>query len=244
MFSRYHNIDDVRGLCIGAFWLSDVSWTLSGHAIRIATELNLHQSFFPALQGDREHFLRARLWYMLYVCDHHFSMAYGRPPMIAESLQIREHELFLQVPLADALDKRILSQVSIFRILTRINDRFVENRIPEQAPYGPTLSEADFVDMRSFNLEIDQWLMRWVSRQENNHFIGTFPPKGNIMYSYFAKLQLNSLALRGVSTTQGHLSAERTEFANIAISTAANILTFVLDEEDVRRALVGMPLYL
>lgn len=43
-----------------------VSWKLSGHAIRIATELNIHQSFFRALEGDPEHFLRARLWYMLY----------------------------------------------------------------------------------------------------------------------------------------------------------------------------------
>ncbi|RYP47568.1 hypothetical protein DL769_011305 [Monosporascus sp. CRB-8-3] len=40
---------------------------ISGHAIRIATELNLHQSFCKALEGDRKHSLRARLWYMLYV---------------------------------------------------------------------------------------------------------------------------------------------------------------------------------
>lgn len=30
MFSKKHTIDDVRALCIGAFWLSDVSWTLVG----------------------------------------------------------------------------------------------------------------------------------------------------------------------------------------------------------------------
>lgn len=63
------------------------------------------------------------------------------------------------------------------------------------------------------------------------------------MYSYFAKLQLNSLAVRGVSLSQGRLSTERKEFANMAISAAASILTFVLEEEDMRRALVGTPLY-
>jgi len=42
MLDRYHALDDVRVCAIGAFWLSDVSWKLSGHAIRIATELNLH----------------------------------------------------------------------------------------------------------------------------------------------------------------------------------------------------------
>lgn len=156
MFSRYHSVDDVRGLCIAAFWLSDVSWKLSGHAIRIATELSIHKSFYRALNGDREHFLKARLWYMLYVCDHHFSIAYGRPPMIAESLQIRELELFLKVPLADALDQRILSQVSLMQIATRIYDRFAEQRMPQEDASGATLSEGDFKDMRNFNLEIDQ----------------------------------------------------------------------------------------
>lgn len=118
----------------------------------------------------------------------------------------------------------------------------------------------------------------------NNSFIGTFPPKGIILYSYFAKLQLNAFAIRGVTlshtrgdpsttgaastqsinpspihnhgnretpccstgtTTPTHhrLSTERKEFANTAISAAASILTFVLEEEDMRRALVGTPLY-
>lgn len=29
-FSRQHSLDEVRGLCIGAFWLSDMSWALVG----------------------------------------------------------------------------------------------------------------------------------------------------------------------------------------------------------------------
>lgn len=349
MFSRYHSVDDVRGLCIAAFWLSEVSWKLSGHAIRIATELNIHQSFSRALEGDPEHFQRARLWYMLYVCDHHFSIAYGRPPMIAESTQIREHELFLQSPFADALDARILSQVSLMQILTRVYERFSEKRTsvsgqaraglgrsgafsgsaasappatastsvaantdtgseinllhgtgpaighqpstsphtsisstsghtmaahsnagssgvfglpqgsasngmttsPGSDPAAAMLTDADFDALRGFNLEIDQWRMLWYTRQTTNYFIGTFPPKGIILYSYFAKLQLNSHAVRGVSLSRstspggngGRLSTERKEFANMAISAAASILTFVLEEDDMRRALVGTPLY-
>ncbi|OAA59198.1 Transcription factor [Niveomyces insectorum RCEF 264] len=281
MFSRYHSVDDVRALCIAAFWLSDVSWKLSGHAIRIATELNIHQSFARALAGDREHFLRARLWYMLYVCDHHFSIAYGRPPMIAESQQIREHELFLASPFADLLDRRICSQVDLMQILTRIYGRFSERRLPAPGDEpelgsggvgggdggggggGATttsttamLSEADLGELRTFNLEIDQWRARWHGRQEASPYIGTFPTKGIILYSYFAKLQLNSLAVRGVSLTPQPgpgtgtgtggsplLSTERKELANMGISAAASILTFVLEEADLRRALVGTPLY-
>ncbi|OAF55858.2 hypothetical protein VC83_08034 [Pseudogymnoascus destructans] len=53
MFDRYHTLDGIRALCIGAFWLSDVS----------------------SMRGSREHFEGARLWYFIYVCDHHFSIA-------------------------------------------------------------------------------------------------------------------------------------------------------------------------
>jgi len=244
MFSRYHSIDDVRGLCIAAFWLSDVSWKLCGHAIRIATELNIHQSFYRALEGDRDHFLRSRLWYMLYVCDHHFSIAYGRPPMISESLQIREHETFLRSPLAGPLDMRILSQVALFQILTKAHDCFAEQRLPHQQAANPAaLPEAYFPQLRGFNLEIDQWRIRWQSRQIVNRHIGSFPPMGNVLYSYFAKLQLNSLAIKGINVTQGKLTTERKDFANLAISAATSILTFILEEPDLRRALVGTPLY-
>lgn len=62
MFDRGHRLDDVRGLCIGAFWLMDISWKLSGHAIRIATEMNIHQSFGKAIAGSRQHYEQTQLW--------------------------------------------------------------------------------------------------------------------------------------------------------------------------------------
>ncbi|KAL2878194.1 hypothetical protein SGCOL_006444 [Colletotrichum sp. CLE4] len=243
MFSRYHSIDDVRGLCIAAFWLSEVSWKLSGHAIRIATELNLHQSFARALEGDREHFLRARLWYMLYVCDHHFSIAYGRPPMIAESIQIRQHELFLESPFANALDARLLSQVNLMQILTRVHVGSSDVEGSNGDTTATMLTESDLEGLRRLNLEIDKWRIRWHARQTQNFCIGSFPPLGIILYSYFAKLQVNSLAVRGVSMVASTLSTERKEFANMAVSAAISIITFVLEEDDMRRALVGTPLY-
>lgn len=67
MLDRNHTLDDLRALCIGAFWLADVSWKLSGYAVRIATEHNLHQCYRKALQGSPEHKEQARLWYLLYV---------------------------------------------------------------------------------------------------------------------------------------------------------------------------------
>ena len=67
MLNRHHSLDDLRALCIGAFWLSDVSWKLSGYAVRIATERNLHQCYRKAIQGSPEHREQTQLWYILYV---------------------------------------------------------------------------------------------------------------------------------------------------------------------------------
>jgi hypothetical protein len=69
MLGHHHTLDDIRALCIGAFWLADVSWKLSGYAVRIATERNLHQFFRKATQGSPEHMEQARLWYLLYVSN-------------------------------------------------------------------------------------------------------------------------------------------------------------------------------
>ena len=61
--------------------------------------------------------------------------------MISESLQIRDHEVFPELPLSDALDYRILSQVALFRILTRVDDCFAEKRLPHQDTTRELLSE-------------------------------------------------------------------------------------------------------
>lgn len=68
MLDHHHTLDDLRALCIGAFWLANVSWKLSGYAVRIATELNLHQCYRKAVQGSPDHKEQAKIWYLLYVC--------------------------------------------------------------------------------------------------------------------------------------------------------------------------------
>ncbi|KAN0109961.1 hypothetical protein V8E51_006348 [Hyaloscypha variabilis] len=238
MLDRYHTLDGIRGLCIGAFWLSDVSWKLSGHAVRIATELNLHRSYARAIKGSQEHFEGARLWYLLYVCDHHFSIAYGRPPVIQDDTSIIQHEKFLQLPGVTQADFRLHSQVAIFIILTQIYNSF-----------GPEvevkLEEVDLGRLRQWNIEIDRWRVRWEPQLAPNPHISSYPSKGVNLHYHFAKLQLNSLSLRGFEQLSSqNISAGRREHANLAISCAMSILQLVIDEPDIRDALIGVPLYL
>jgi hypothetical protein len=46
IFDRFHTLDDIRGLCIAAFWQPDLRWKLSHICIRMATELDLHHAFY------------------------------------------------------------------------------------------------------------------------------------------------------------------------------------------------------
>ncbi|RPA96052.1 hypothetical protein L873DRAFT_1695690 [Choiromyces venosus 120613-1] len=238
MFDRYHQMDDVRALCIGAFWLTELSWKLSGHAVRIATEMGIHQSFRKALGGSPEHFERARLWYLLYVCDHHFSIAYGRPPVIHDHEPMRKYELYLQSSLAIEGDNRVICQVSLFVIMTRIYNCFEGEAEGE-------ISDESLSQLAGFNEQLDSWHNTWRTRLQTNAFVGDYPAKGVDLHYHFAKLQLNSLSLRGASTaTINNLSPLRKEYANIAINSAASVLAAVLDESSIRDSLIGVPLYI
>lgn len=155
--TRAHTLDDIRGLCVGAFWLSELSWKLSGHAVRIATEMGLHQSYHRLTRGHHDQYARAQLWYLLYVCDHHFSIAYGRPPVIHEDVSIRNCETFLELPMVVPGDFRLLAQVALFTILTEAYRMFGSDT--EQA-----LTEEDFNQLRVFNVTVDQWRLLWQPR--------------------------------------------------------------------------------
>lgn len=176
MLGHHHTLDDIRALCIGAFWLADVSWKLSGYAVRIATERNLHQFYRKAAQGSLEHQEQARLWYLLYVSysspvhfrlqqhadfsqtlEHHFSIAYGRPPIIHEDASITQHNTFTQSPSVSQRDLRLHSQVDLFIILTRIYFAFgpdVDLEVPE----------SEFPKIERFDIELNDWKSAWLPR--------------------------------------------------------------------------------
>ena len=155
--ARSHTLDDIRGLCVGAFWLPELSWKLSGQAVRIATELGLHQSYQKLMRGHRDQYEHAQLWYLLYVCDHHFSIAYGRPPGIHEDVAIKNYESFLQSPLVIPGDIRLMAQVALFMILTEAYRIFgSETERP--------LTEEDFGQLRVYNVAVDQWRLLWQPR--------------------------------------------------------------------------------
>ncbi|XWW97363.1 hypothetical protein V2A60_005345 [Cordyceps javanica] len=238
VFDRYHTLDDVRGLCIGAFWLSDLSWKLSGLAVRIATELNLHQFCAKSLRDGNRYGDEARLWYFLYVCDHHFSIAYGRPPVISETPTITCHEHFLQRPDATQSDYRLHSQVGIFIILSRVFHAFGPDR-------SRMIGNDEFEALRRFDADMGFWRDRWKDKLQPDKYVSQYPAKGVYLHYHFARLLLFSICLRGLRPSGVYaMSPERRQFVNKAITSATAAVDLILNDPDMRASIIGVPLYL
>lgn len=224
---RTQNMDDIRGLCIGAFYLTSLSWALCSRAVRMATEMNLHKSSLQFSRGSLDSYERVRLWYVLYVCDHQFALAYGRPPMMREDAAIRNADKLLSSGLSGGDDRQLVAQVKLFRILAE--SYFTHGCGPDLE-----LSAQDFYTLQSFNVSTDQWRLE----EHREKFI--------MLYYHLARFQLNSVSLRGVSAkdTRGlEMSWDRQEAANNAISAATNTLRLIIEDGCVQSALIGMPIF-
>lgn len=89
--------------------------------------------------------------------EHHFSIAYGRPPIIHEDPAITQHNTFTQAPTVTQGDLRLHSQVDLFIILTRIYFAFgpdVDLEVPE----------SEFPKIDQFDIDLGDWKSAWLPR--------------------------------------------------------------------------------
>ncbi|KAL4790953.1 hypothetical protein BDV19DRAFT_401644 [Aspergillus venezuelensis] len=242
---RCQNLDVIRALCIGAFYLTSLSWALCSRAVRVATEMNLHKSSLQFARGSLDSYERVRLWYVLYVCDHQFALAYGRPPMMHEDASIRNAEKLLSSGLSSKGDHGLVSQVKLFRILA--SGYFMHGCDPDLE-----LDGEDFERLKEFNISVDQWRLEHQPRLKDVN-ITTDPPMVNALYYHLARFQLNSVSLRGISAREASLdpdlglgkdmSWERQEAANIAITAAISTARHIVATADLQKALIELPIF-
>lgn len=254
-FSRHVSEDDIRGLCVGAFWLHELSWALIGNgmlfpvifrilmltilAVRVASEINLHSGIYKALKGDRDGYLQARLYYLVYVCDHHFSIAYGRPPMSREGFIIDSASQLLETEHATEDDARLISQVKEWSVLGRVFDTF---GVDVDTPIAPqTLPQ-----LRRYSISLDTWFADWNEKFKANQNVGNYPQKGVGFHFHFAKLYLCSHAFRGIPVSEDAsncMSPELEDIANTGVLSAMSILRVIVSDHEFRSFLNGLPLY-
>ncbi|KAJ5219732.1 hypothetical protein N7468_008936 [Penicillium chermesinum] len=239
-FAPCSSIETVRALCIGAFWLTDLSWPLVATALRVATDMQLHRSFFKAMSGDKAHYIRTRLYYHVYACDHHASIAFGRPPMTRECEVIRQARSFISCAHATEDDSRLVSQVTRWSLLTNVFDTF-------GVDIDRPISDIEIAQLRRFGSSLDNLRAEWSDRFIANAHVGNYPRKGVMLQYHFAKLYLCSHAFRGVPGEAHPMSTgmriELDEIANSAVFSAIAILRSVVDDAEIQSFLDGLPAY-
>ncbi|CAK4030907.1 Transcriptional activator of proteases prtT [Lecanosticta acicola] len=238
-FSRRNTVDDIRGLCVAAFWLSGISWTCVGTAVRIATEIQLHRSIFKALNNDRTHYQRTRLYYLVFVCDHHFSVAYGRPPMTRQDDAIRAALQFLETEHAVEDDARLISQVQFWSVASEIYGTF---GVDVERPLDASMIEP----LRRFSISLDRIRADWTQRFRLNQYVGDYPRKGVGLHCHFAKLYLYSMAFRGIGKPgfkAPDVALDIDEIANSAVLSATSIIRAVVTDTEIQSFLNGLPTY-
>jgi hypothetical protein len=171
MFDRLVHRDSLRAMCVAAYWLSDISWMVSGYAIRRAAEFNLHNSFSRVMVENSEDAADClRLWYILYICDQHLATLYGRPSIVEEDFSLQGCEKFLGCSVSTDQDRRLVSQVSLLLIFRKIRELFGPDT-------GKPTPQVYLNQIASFNRQLDQWIGQWSSTLKGINCSSSIPPR-------------------------------------------------------------------
>ena len=233
MTQQNFQLADVVAYCIGAFWLFDLSSLFVSNAHHISSELGLHHSYAKAIQGDHEHFERLRLWYLVYVCDHHFSIVYGHASKTRMHKPLSNWRPYAKCCLSSEADKRLITQICLWEILDCVFQSL-------GADVDERLSDGELNSIRKFREEVISFGVEWHNKLARNKFIGNYPSKGLTLHTKFAELYIASHAFRGFKTKSIDLPAD---LSHIACKAAMSIVQTIVHDDELQDALIGLPLY-
>lgn len=90
------------------------------------------------------------MWYVLYICDHQFATAYGRPRFMRDDAAGRHVDKFSAHQFATPGDVRLAGQLKIQQVLNEAMTHFGFDA-------GLELTDEDYEQVRAFNFKLDQW---------------------------------------------------------------------------------------
>ena len=155
MFVRRMDQDSMRAMCIATYWLHDLSWMISGYAIRRAMEVNLGSNYQRVLANSNEDAMNnLRIWYVLYICDRHLSILYGRPSIVRDDASIAGWEKLMTTSVFTESDKRLVSQMALLIIMGNVRELFGPDT-------GEPIPKAFAPKLMAFSLQIDHWMGFW-----------------------------------------------------------------------------------
>eukprot|EP00136_Aspergillus_niger_P004224 XP_001394350.2 hypothetical protein ANI_1_1830094 [Aspergillus niger CBS 513.88] len=227
-----NSLDDIRALCIGAFYLKYLGERLSSEAIRISRDLRLDEAFDQYMQGEVTEMEHVRLWCLAYICEQCFTTGRGRPLKGAEHEPVWD---MTRIPLqkhASHEDRRLIALVLYFDTLANAHTAFYMNcRQP--------LKEDDMTTILAFDDAIKRCLQEYpTGTLYSSHPHSSLPQDLKDMYHAFAQFQIYSLAFRGIfpddngPTNFQAWSFEHCYAAGAAIDAAMKVLRVIGTDSD------------
>ncbi|KAK9254592.1 hypothetical protein V1507DRAFT_455150 [Lipomyces tetrasporus] len=239
MFRPRLGINEIKALCMSCYWLADMSWMMSALVARKAVSMQYHTKHLDQPDTDREDFCCSQMWLLIYLSNEQISMLQG-VPQSGVSPNYVNWERHMASPFATEADLRLVSHIAMLLIISRVRELFgLDTRKKFPSIHVPHL--------REFHAQLDRWGASWSGRLARNKHIGHFPSEAVKLHWHFSKFYICSHAFRGLPTTSdvvtGTLPPELQDVAECAITTAFSVLDLVLESEEIKAALVGMPHY-
>ncbi|KAJ9491976.1 hypothetical protein VN97_g1223 [Penicillium thymicola] len=188
---------------------------------------------------------RTRLYWLVYLCDHHCSLIHGRPPLTRDFHTLRRPRDFLQSYFTNPSDLSLISQVELWSISSRVFDIFgadIECKAASQ--------RSDKLAQLSVNY--NGWLEEWIAMLSFTNASVKFSRRVFDLYFHSAKLYLFSHIFRGSSqdTKPPKSGAEcgsdtgTGEFAHGAVRSALAIIKCIVDDSESSSWLRKLPTYI
>lgn len=237
LFRTRLGLEDIKALCMASYWLGDMTWILSALVVRKAIAMHYHTSHMNQPRTDREGFCRSQMWLLIYLANEQISLLRGAPTC-GVSRDFINCETHLSSPYAGEIDRRLISHIDLLLLMNRVRETYgVDTSKP--IPFS------SIPQLREYFLELEGWGNKWSGRLAKNHWLGSFPSQAVQLHWRFANFFLCTLAYRGlnVESTTITLSRELEDIATNAITTALSILQMLIDSDELRAYLVGIPHY-
>jgi hypothetical protein len=204
----------------------------------MAADLNLHRCITKMPHLKRECYERTRLYFLVYICDHHCSLIYGKPPMTREFRTLRSPKAFLQSEFCTSDDIKLISQVDLWGISSRVFDIFGADI--EASITSERIAELDTLS-RTYDI-CRSTILGAIPIDPGDGF----PRQLYDLYVHCAKLSLFSLIFRGSSQRCARPSPNPNgmeKFEKSALASALAIVQSVSWGREIQQHLEMLPTY-
>ena len=236
LFRERLGLEDIKALCLGGYWLSDMTSSLSSLAFHKATSMQFHVSHLNQPDSDVTCFQTSQLWLIIYLLNEQISILRGLPSsgMGRDFIKWEHH---MESKHATEIDLRMVSHIDLLLILNRVRELYGLDT-------SKSIPSTLIPELRDFTIHIDKWGHNWCRKLAINRWIGNFPAEAIQLHWQVAKFYVYSHVFRGLdvsSPTPTTVLNESEDMATNAIATALSILQLLTGSETIRGALIGMP---